>query len=164
MPLNSADDLFVYELAAMYDAEKKTEQIIGEAAGQVTDDGVAGMMRRNQQETQQQIANLEACFDLLGLDTQQIPCAVIDGFRTDYQMFTSQQPSGQVLAMFMIGSALKMEHYQVASYRGLIDKAILMGQTECAQLLQTNLVQEEEAASKLERIGHDLSQQVLEVA
>lgn len=66
--------------------------------------------------------------------------------------------------MFMIGSALKMEHYQIASYRGLVGKAILMGQTECAQLLQSNLVQEQEAASRLERIGHDLSQQVLEVA
>jgi ferritin-like metal-binding protein YciE len=164
MPVNSADDLFVYELGAMYDAEKKIEQIIGEGAGQVTDDGLAGTLRKSQRETQQQIANIEACFDLLGLDTQQIPCAVIDGFRTDFQLFASQQPPAQVLAMFVLGSAMKIKHYEIASYRGLVSKAILMGQTECAQLLQSNLVQEEEAASKLERIGHDLSQQVLEVA
>jgi ferritin-like metal-binding protein YciE len=63
--------------------------------------------------------------------------------------------------MFVLGCAMKVEHYEIATYRGLVDKAMLMGETECAQTLQTNLVQEEEAAGKLERISHDMSQRML---
>lgn len=34
--------------------------------------------------------------------------------------------------MFDLGGAPKTEHYEIASYRGLIEKANLMGQQECA--------------------------------
>jgi hypothetical protein len=39
-----------------------------------------------------------------------------------------------------------------------------MNQTQCAQILQTNLVMKEESAGHFERISHEMSQRVLTAA
>jgi ferritin-like metal-binding protein YciE len=161
MALNSPKDLFLLELSAMYDAEQKIAGMLSEAAGQVPDENLTQMMRKHEQETRQQITNLEQCFQQLGAQPQQVTCAAIDGMRTDYQQVMSMQPSPEILNMFAIGAAMKVEKYESASYKGLVDKAMLMGENQCAQLLQTNLLQEEETAGKLERLSHDMSQRVM---
>lgn len=61
----------------------------------------------------------------------------------------------------VLGSATKIEHYEIAAYRGLANKALMMGETQCAQILEINLAQEEETAGKLERLSHEMSQQTL---
>src|SRR5215211_4904472 len=46
------------------------------------------------------------------------------------------QPSPQVLEGLVVGGACKTEHYEIAAYTGLVEKARAMGQTQAAQLLQ----------------------------
>ncbi len=161
MALNNPGDLFQYELSGIYDGEQRIAQLLGEVAGRVEDTDLAKMLRTHQEETQQQIANLDTCFQLLGSEPQQVTCAAIEGIQREFQAMTAKQPAPEVLAMFILDSAMKVEHYEIATYRGLVDKAMLMEETECAQILQTNLVQEEETAGKLERVSHDMSQEVL---
>ena len=43
--------------------------------------------------------------------------------------------------MFDLSATAKTEHYEIAAYRGLIEKATLMGQKDCIRLLQENLGQ-----------------------
>jgi ferritin-like metal-binding protein YciE len=161
MALNSPKDLFEYELSGMYDGEQKIAQMLNEVAGQVEDQNLAQLLRTHEQETRQQIINLEQCFQALGSQPQPVTCAGIEGIRREYQEVVSQQPSPDVLTLFVLGGAMKVEHYEIATYRGLVDKAMLMGETQCAQILQTNLVEEEETAGKLERLSHEMSQRML---
>ena len=161
MALNNPANLFLYELAGMYDAEKKSRQLLGEAVGHVQDNNVAQMLRAQEQESQQKIGNLEACFQAFGVEPQGIPCATVDGMRAEFQAFASQQPSAEVFQMYALSAAMKLSHYGIASYRDLVDKAMLMGETECAQILQSNLVEKEESAGRLERVNHEMSQRVL---
>jgi ferritin-like metal-binding protein YciE len=52
----------------------------------------------------------------------------------------------------VIGSALsKVEHYEVAAYRGLLIAAECMGQLQIAALLRQNLQQEEQTAALVEQ-------------
>ncbi|HKS99209.1 MAG TPA: DUF892 family protein [Rugosimonospora sp.] len=161
MPLNGPNELFVYELSAIYDGEKKIADILDQASGQVTDDRLAGMLRAHLDETRAQVSNLEQCFDLLAETPWQVSCGAIDGIRKEYEDISAEGPAPEVLTMFLLGSAMKVEHYEIAAYRELVDKALLMGEAECALLLHTNLVQEEETATKLERLNHDMSERVL---
>ena len=71
------------------------------------------------------------------------------------------QPSPMMLTMFDLGGAAKTEHYEIASYQGLIDQANLMGQKECAQLLQQNLQPEEAMAQKVVLFSRELGPQVV---
>jgi ferritin-like metal-binding protein YciE len=158
--LNSPKDLFLYELSGIYDGEKKIAQMLKEVAGEVQDEKLAQMLRTHEQETRQQMSNLEECFRALGAEPQQVSCAGIEGIRKEYMEIASLQPSPEVLTMAVLGGAMKIEHYEIATYRGLVDKAMLMGETQLAQALQTNLVQEE-TAGKLERVSHEMSQRML---
>ena len=46
---------------------------------------------------------------------------------------------------------MKVEHYEIVSYRGLILGAQQMGNKEAVALLEQNLQQEEQTAAKLEQ-------------
>jgi ferritin-like metal-binding protein YciE len=164
MALNSPADLFVYELSATYDAERKSNQLLGEVVGQVRDGNVAQILSNQQQEGQQKIRNLEACFQTLGTAPQEIACAAVDGMRADFQAFLNHQPVREVFEMYALGAATKLAHFGLASYNGLVDKATLMGESECAQILLTNLVQKQESVGRLERVGHEMGQRVLAAA
>jgi ferritin-like metal-binding protein YciE len=68
------------------------------------------------------------------------------------------------MEMYTVGMMLKSGHFGIGSYKGLIDKALLMGDARCAQLLQSNLVIDEESTGRCERIGHEMSQRVMATA
>jgi ferritin-like metal-binding protein YciE len=159
--MDNPANLFLYELATMYDAERKSNQLLSEAVGLVREGDTARILRTQEQEGQQKVRNLDACFQALGTGPREVPCAVVDGLRTEFQAFFGTQPSAEVLEMYTVGSALKLAHLGVAGYKDLVDKSMLMGQTECAQLLQTNLVMKEESAGRLERTGHEMGQRML---
>jgi ferritin-like metal-binding protein YciE len=164
MAITSPADLFLFELSGAHDAEKKCTAWKGEMVGQIRDANLQQIMRVEEQEGQQMVKNLEACFQALGTQPRDVPCLAVDGMRADYQQFMSQQPSPEALEMFTIGASMKLAHYGIGTYRGLVDKAVVMGETRCAQTLQANLVRKEESAGRLERIGHDMNQRVMATA
>jgi ferritin-like metal-binding protein YciE len=164
MAISSPADLFLYELSGMHDAEKKTTAWKGEISGQIRNGNLQQIMRTEQQEGQQKIKNMEACFQALGRQPQDVPCLAVDGMRAEFQQFMSQNPSPEVLEMYTVGAALKLSHFGLGSYKGLVDKAMVMGETQCAQILQSNLVMKEESTGRLERISHEMNQRVMATA
>ncbi|SDY15387.1 Ferritin-like metal-binding protein YciE [Micromonospora pattaloongensis] len=161
MALNSPSELFMYELSATRDAEQKSGQLFAQAAGKVKDGNLSQLLRMEEQSSQQKLRNLDACFQAMGTRPKNITCATLDGAGTEFQAFMSQNPSQHVMELYALGTAMKLSHYGVGTYRGLVDKAVLMGDSQCAQFLQTNLVQKEESAGTFERISHEMSQRAM---
>jgi ferritin-like metal-binding protein YciE len=58
-------------------------------------------------------------------------------------------------------AVIKVEHFEMGSYRGLIPGAQQMGQTEAVNLLNENLRQEEETARIAERNAGELIQKAM---
>ncbi|HXG85715.1 MAG TPA: DUF892 family protein, partial [Pyrinomonadaceae bacterium] len=58
----------------------------------------------------------------------------------------------------------KIEHYEIASYRGLIIGAEIMKNEEIAALLQTNLRQEEGTADAVQGESQELEEKMAEEA
>lgn len=71
-----------------------------------------------------------------------------------------EQPSAEILSMYDLEAAVKTEHYEIASYQGLIDSATTLGQSQCAQLLKQNLDQEEVMAEKVVLFARQLGKQM----
>jgi ferritin-like metal-binding protein YciE len=157
-------DLFQYELRGMYDAEHKISEMLGEMAGQIQDGDLAQTLRADEQKGRQKIGQLEQCFQAIGAQPERVPCPPIDGLRQDLQQVMTQSPSADVLSMKALGTAMKAAHFEIASYRGLVDKAVLMGDTPSSQILQSILVQVEETAATHERLSHEMSQRLLATA
>jgi ferritin-like metal-binding protein YciE len=160
MAIDNPSDLFLYELSGMYDAERKSNHLVGEMLSQAEQSPLAQILRAQQQQGQQKIQNIETCFAMMEMEPAEVPCTTLDGMRAEFQAFTGQRPSTEAMEIYAVDAETKLAHFGIAGYRGLIDKALLMGEMQCAQILQTNLVQKQENAGTFERISHELGQRV----
>jgi ferritin-like metal-binding protein YciE len=164
MPMQSPKELFVHELSDIYDAEQRIAKILPELARESTSSQAKGAFERHEQETLHQIQNLEQCFQILGTKPAKTPCTAITGLKQEHDSFLKENPSAEILTMFDLGAASKTEYYEMASYKGLIEKANLMGLQQLVQLLQQNLQQEEAMAQRVESISRQLGQQAIQSA
>ena len=160
MTMKSPKDLFVHEMSDMYDAEQRILQMLPMMAQECNNSQVKNALTQHEQETRQQILNLEQCFQLLGMQPDRSACYAIAGLKQEHDAFLKEQPTGDLVTMFDLGGAAKTEAYEIASYRGLIEKANRMSQPQCVQLLRQNLQQEEAMAQRVETISHQLTQQM----
>jgi ferritin-like metal-binding protein YciE len=164
MPIQNPKDLFLYELSVMHDAQKKSGQWKGEIAGQVRDTTLQQTIRMEQEQGQRMVNNLDACFQALGTQPADVPCLAFDGMRAEYQQLMSQNLASEMVDLYVVGTLLKAAHFGVGSYKSLVDKAMLLGETRCAQILRTNLVMIEETSGRTERISHEMCQRVMATA
>ena len=160
MPIQNVQQLFVHELGDIYDAEQRILQMLPQMANEASDGQVKSAFQYHEQQTRQQVKNLEQCFQMLGEQPKRTPCQAIAGLKQEHDSFVQEKPSAEMLTMFDLGGAAKTEHYEIASYQGLIEKANLLGKKDCAQLLQQNLSQEEEMAQKITQISKQMGKQV----
>ncbi|GAA3278324.1 MULTISPECIES: DUF892 family protein [Dactylosporangium] len=160
MPLDNPADLFLYELSGAYDAERKTNQLVGEILGHTEQSPLAQVLRAQQQQGRQKIQNLETCFAMMEAEPDDVPSMATEGLRAEFQQFLGQTPGMEAVEIFTVDAETRLAHLGIAAYQALIDKALLMGEVQCAQILRTNLVQQQENAGTFERISHELGQRV----
>ncbi len=151
MAINTLEEKFAFSLNSIYDAEHQfleAQQTMLESANSST---VQQMLTKHIAETEQQIENLERVHEILGLTAERETCAGAEGIVTEGSDLLAETEDVPALADLAIaGGCSKVEHYEIACYRGLIAGAQLMGQTEIVSLLQENLQQEENTAQTLE--------------
>jgi ferritin-like metal-binding protein YciE len=157
-------DLFVYELSGMHDEERESAVLRGDMIDQIRDVNLQRVMRVEHQECQQRIKNLDLCFHAMGSRPRQVASVVVDGMHADYQRFLSLEPSSVAVDMYTFDCAMKLSHFGIGSYKALVDRSVLMGKVECAQVLQSNLVMNMESVGRLERISHEISQRIMATA
>jgi ferritin-like metal-binding protein YciE len=103
---------------------------------------------------------LEQIFQALGQQPQKVTVHATTGLKQDHDAFARLRPSPEVLTLFDLGAAAKVEHMEVACYTGLLAKAQLLGQPEVAGILQRILKQEQDAVEEIEAAAKHLGQQV----
>ncbi|HEU5183377.1 MAG TPA: DUF892 family protein [Gemmatimonadaceae bacterium] len=153
MPMRSKDELFEHELKDIYDAEHKLKGALKKLATKSKDDPeLADLFTTHLRETEVQIERLEEVFQTIEKKATRKPCEGINGLLKEHsEMMREEKPVGDVLRSVNIASALKTEHYEMVAYQALIDLARDLGNTRASSLLEQNLAEEQNAASKLER-------------
>ena len=159
MTMNSPHDLFMHEMGDIYNAEQMIAQILPVLTQESQDTQAQQAYQTHLQETQHHIQNLEQCFKLLGNQPPSVTCYAVGGLKQEHDHFKQENAPAAVLTMFDLGAAAKTEHYEIASYQGLIEKANLMGLQQCAQLLQENLQQEQAMLQRVTQLSRQLGQQ-----
>jgi ferritin-like metal-binding protein YciE len=116
-------------------------------------------------ETEEQIVNLTKVYEILGLTPKRVSCDGAAGIVTEGNKLLTETKDVPALADLAIsGGCSKVEHYEIASYRGLIAGAEQMGQTEVVRLLSENLQQEEKTAQTIESSMPALLQKAMQTA
>lgn len=163
MAFNNLQDKFTHELADVYDAEHQFLKGQEEMLTQATDQNLQQMIQTHIQQTTRHIQNLEQVFSVLGQQPQRQMCDGAKGILTEGQKVMKEaSTSKDLLDCAIAGAADKVEHYEIASYRGLITAASVMGQQEIVSLLQQNLEQEESTAALIEQSAPTLLQKAMQ--
>ena len=150
MSLQAPRDFFLHELSDTYSAEQQIVKLLPTLVTEAGDSELGQALKDHEQETKQQIKNLDEVFKLLSETPEAMVCRGAEGLKREHDDFVKEQPAPQILSLFVAGAAGKTEHYEIESYRGLVDMAKLLGERDCAKLLEANLKQEEAMAKTVE--------------
>ena len=162
MAINTLQEKFIHELGDIYDAEHQFLKGQEEMLKSATDQALKEMITNHISQTQQQIRNIEGVYRALGSEPERVMCDGAKGIVSEGQKIMKETAAdNQLRDCAIAGAASKVEHYEIATYRGLIMGAELMGQQEVVSLLQQNLEQEESTARLIEQSAPQLLQKAM---
>ena len=151
-------ELFLHELGDILYAERTLVKALPKLAQEATDSTLAEAIKHHLAETEEHAANVEKIFELVGETAKAEKCPGIDGIKKEHDEFVSkEQPSSDVLDIFLTGAAARTEHYEIAAYTGMITMADALGETKASKLLEENLKQEQAALKKVTSISEKLA-------
>jgi ferritin-like metal-binding protein YciE len=162
VPITNTRELFLHELAEIYDAEHRFLEGQAAMVNRATDDELQSSIRNHILQTRQHIGNLEQVFRELGEESGRETNEVAQGLVSQAQTSVQEAESDALRDCAIDAAVIKVEHFEIASYRSLVTGARLMGQSKVVDLLNANLEQEEETAQIAEQSAEKLLQTAME--
>ena len=155
--IDSMNALLVDELRDIYDAEKRLTKAIPKMAKKAENEELRSALEEHLQETQGQIARLEEAFEHLGEKAKGKPCAGMKGIIEEGEEHMSEDYEDDDLRdAVIIGSAQRVEHYEIAAYGTAIAHARLLEQEEIVRLLEETLEEEKATDARLTEIAESV--------
>lgn len=151
MPITNSQEKFMHELADIYDAEHQFLDALKKMQRQATDGKLKAMLEEHAVQTQEQIGRLEEVFSEVGASPERQPCSGARGLIEEATKVMQEAQTPQIRDAVIIGAATKAEHYEMVSYKDLVDGATMLKKRGAARLLSENRDEEVKTARKLER-------------
>lgn len=165
MPIKTLADKFLHGLGDIYDAEHLFLEAQQEMLPAAQNPQLQKLIETHITQTEAQIKTLEQAFAAVGAEPKRVKCVAATGIVTENRKTLKEVSSNPSLVDLAIaGGSSKVEHYEVSSYRALVQIAEAVGQVKAAKLLQRNLAQEEQTATKVEASMPKLLQQAIKSA
>ena len=162
MAITNTQELFLHELAEIYDAEHTIVFGLQAMDQGASDEDLRSAIQNHLEQTQGHIQNLEQAFNQLGQEPYRETNEIAQGAAKELQKGLGEaHQSPELVDCVIISAAIKVEHFEIASYRGLITGAEQMGQQEVVNLLKQNLQEEEQTAQIAEQRASGLIQKAM---
>lgn len=150
--LNTPEELYNYKLGAALKMEQTVLDMLDDNAEHAHDAELMQLFRHHQDETRQQISNLEQAFAAFGWEPDDSPCPTVEGLEKEAKMTVKKTDDALVDHVLVMGAA-ETEHHEIAVYEGLITEARAMGRDDVVALLQKNLEQEQHTLQEVQSAG-----------
>lgn len=147
---------FLNELKDIYWAEKHLVKALGKMAKESTTEELKQAFEDHRSETEDQVLRLEEIFDMLGEKPVAKKCDAIEGITKEVESIideTRDDTFTRDVALIIGGQ--KAEHYEIATYGGLAQLAMVLGYDDAAELLLQTLDEEKAADSTLTSIAEN---------
>jgi len=156
--IGSLTEVLVNEVRDLYDAEKRLTKAIPRMAKKAANRALKTALNDHLKETNGQIRRLEQVFRHLGEKARAKACAGMRGIIEEGDEHVGEDYETEELRdSVIIGSATRVEHYEMAAYMGAIEHARILGLSEVQELFEETLAEEEAADKKLRAIGQELN-------
>jgi ferritin-like metal-binding protein YciE len=155
--INDARALFVHQLGEALNMERTVLTMLKRNREAAQDTEVEQLFADHLAETEGQVANLEQAFSALGEEAAGHTCYGMDGMKKEAQDMI-EKITPELLDGALTAGATHVEHYEIATYEGLLKHAEAMGEEDVVALLQENLEQEQQTLAKVESAAARLAQ------
>jgi ferritin-like metal-binding protein YciE len=165
MTITNVQELLVHDLCELYDAERRF--LDGQVAmvHRATDVDLQRSIENHILQTRRHIGNLEQFFSELGEEPRRETNEVARGLVDEAEQGIQESQSDVLRDCLINAAVIKVEHFEIGSYRSLIAGARLMMGGESLtvyDLLETNLGQEEETVQSAEQSAEKLLQKAMQ--
>jgi ferritin-like metal-binding protein YciE len=145
---------FEDQLKDIYYAEQQMFKALDELKAACTTEELEDAFEEHKTQTQRHIKRLEKVFEIMDVKPQGKKCEAMDGLIKEARTIINETKAGTMTRdAALIIAAQKVEHYEIATYGGLVQLAITMGKHRAAGLLDKTLQEEEETDHKLTEIA-----------
>ena len=150
-------ELFLSQLADMYDAEHRIDKALAKMAQTATSTQLQSLFETHLKESEGQIQKLEAVFQCFDTRPKAHRCEATVGLLKEGAEMAAAFKGSATINAALVAAAQKVEHYEMATYGCLREWAGLLGNVHAASLLQDILQQEVAANQKLNAVALDSS-------
>ncbi|MBC7828529.1 MAG: ferritin-like domain-containing protein [Chitinophagaceae bacterium] len=155
----SLQDLFIGELRDTYWAEKHLVNAIPKMVDAAGADNLKEALADHLEVTKTHVSRLEKIFQLLGEKTIAKKCDAMEGLTMSGEhVIENTITDTEIRDIGIIMSALKVENFEITTYKGMIQVAHSLGKEDVADLLQQNHDEEIEASNILTEMSQSITE------
>jgi ferritin-like metal-binding protein YciE len=148
------EKFFTDSLKDIYWAEKHLTKALPKMQEAATTEELKSAIEVHIAETEEQITRLERVFELMGKKAQAKKCDAMEGLIKEGESIVEETEKGSMTRdAGIIMAAQKVEHYEIATYGGLVQLAKTMGMDEAASILAVTLEEEKKTDEGLTEIA-----------
>ncbi len=151
--IKSLNELFVEELKDLYSAENQLIKALPKMANATTSEELKSAIESHLLQTKNHANRLEEAFKELGRKPEQATCKAMKGLIEEGEEMIAKAEKSAARDAGIIGSAQRVEHYEISAYGTAHSHASLLGYNRVEELLQETLGEEKEANTKLGEIA-----------
>jgi ferritin-like metal-binding protein YciE len=151
--VDSLERLLVHGLTELYRAEHQMVPALDRMRAQASNEELEKTFDHHRIETEGHVERLERVFRSVGARPKRGSSAAVAAIVADGQRLLSRKVDRDVRDAWLIATAQRVEHLEIASYGTARTYAEMLGYTFAAQLLQQTLEEERAADEKLTRLA-----------
>jgi uncharacterized protein (TIGR02284 family) len=149
-------EFFVNELKDLLWAEKKLVDTLPKMEEAATTSQLRDAFHNHLAQTEGHVERLEQIFGKLGLEPDTTKCDAMDGIVDEGEEIIDDTEEGTAQRdVGLIFAGQKVEHYEIASYGGMVSLAKTLGYTDAAAILTLTLNEEKAADALLTEIAEN---------
>ena len=150
------EKFFTDSLRYIYWAEKHLTKELPKMKKAATTQQLKDAIDGHKTQTEEHVTRLEQVFELMGKKAQAKKCEAMEGLSKEGHSIVEETEDGSMTRdVGIIMAAQKVEHYEIATYGGLVSLATTLGLPEVADILNSTLQEEKEADASLTEIAEN---------
>ena len=157
--MKTLKELFLGELADMYDAEHRLVKALPKMAKAATCTELKEAILSHLEETKGHVKKLEQVFECFDEKPKGKTCEATKGLVKEGDEIAADFKGSPAINAALISAAQKVEHYEMASYGCLHEWAGMLDNKEAADLLEEILGEEKAANETLTELARESSNQ-----
>ncbi len=147
---------FTDAIKDIYWAEKALTKSLPKMQKAATTEELKAAITDHLEQTKGHVTRLEQVFEILGQKAQAKKCDAMEGILKEGESIVEETEDGTMTRdVGIIMASQKVEHYEIATYGGLVSLASTLGMEDAASLLQETLDEEKETDAGLSEIAEN---------